>query len=267
MALGYRLAHVGAQNWRIYRKVDNMSEKLGETSMFALFVATALFAPLPEAFGESQLQRAGAVRLADNMGGGGSMKMDDKMGMQPPQGQSSQTGGMGGGAAGQPSGQPAAQSSTPGQMGAGNMQSQGAMGQGNSMGQGCMGMMMDNMMRMRSTPGMTTGAGAVDLTDRIDGRIAFLRAEVRITDAQNQAWNSFADAIRSSRQHLLSARQLLVQSSGSSADRLERNERHLAERLEALRSARVAYGRLYATLDDVQKRAADEIVVPFMATF
>lgn len=279
--------HIRAAESRRYRKVKKMVEKLVTTSMFTLMTVAALVAPLPEATAETRSGHARAVRLAmDNMGGGGSMMMDDNMGMQP-QGQSSQPGRMGGTGSqpspGQMGGAGNMQSGSSGQSGmmmddkmrmqsgqpgqGGGMQSQSAMGQGNSMGQGCMGMMMDSMMRMRSAPGMTMNTGAVDLTDRIEGRLAFLRAEVRIADAQAQAWNSFADAIRSSRQHLLSARQMLTQSSGSSSDRLERHERHLAERLEALRSARVAYGRLYATLDDGQKRTADELVVPFMATF
>jgi hypothetical protein len=175
--------------------------------------------------------------------GQGGMMMDDKMRMQ--QGQ-------------------------PGQ--AGGAQSQGSMGQ-SPMGQGGP-MMMDNMMRMmndnmrmRSMPGMTMGTGTVDLTDRIEGRIAFLRAELRITDPQSQTWSSFADAVRSSRQHLIAARQLLNQPYASSADRLDRYERHLTERLAALKSARAAFAKLDAMLDDGQKRSANELVVPFIATF
>ena len=230
-------------------------------SVFVVVVVAGSLLSGPVVAGDAQSQRLGAVRLAmDNMGGGaGMMMMDDKM---KPQG--GQTGGMGSQQPGQPGG-----NAMPMEQGiSGRMQSPGP----GSMGQG--GGMMENMMRMMhdnaqkpSMPGMTTGTGTVDLTDRIEGRIAFLRAELHITDAQSQTWNSFADAVRSSRQHLIAARQLLNEPSASAADRLDRYERHLTERLAALKSARAAFAKLDAMLDSGQKRSAEELVVPFIATF
>lgn len=110
------------------------------------------------------------------------------------------------------------------------------------------------------------GPSQVDLTDRIEGRIAFLRAELHITDAQVAVWNSFADALRSARQHLLEARYAPLVETMPSA-RLEQYERHLAERLQALRGARIAFQNLYETLDEVQRRTAEELVIPYFTTF
>lgn len=42
---------------------------------------------------------------------------------------------------------------------------------------------------------------------------------------------------------------------------------HLSARLEALKSARTAFAKLHGTLDETQKRTADELVAPFVATF
>ncbi len=150
----------------------------------------------------------------------------------------------------------------------GMQQSSGSSGMRSGMGG--MGMMNDNMRRMQQNqamPGMS--ANGVDMMDRIDGRIAFLRTELRITDAQATAWNQFADALRSSRQHLLEARQQLAapDSSNTPTVRLDRYERHLTARLEAIRTARTAFAQLYAALDEHQKHVADELVVPFLATF
>ncbi|MFC4172453.1 Spy/CpxP family protein refolding chaperone [Microvirga sp. GCM10011540] len=157
------------------------------------------------------------------------------------------------------------------------------------MGQG--GMMMDNMPRMQpnqqggmgtmnndamrmpqaptggTMPGMT--AGGADMTDRIEGRIAFLKAELTITDAQTPAWNQFAEALRSSRQHLIEARQLLAApaADASATARLEQYERHLGARLEAIKAARSSFAQLHAALDEHQKHVAEELVVPFLATF
>ena len=77
-----------------------------------------------------------------------------------------------------------------------------------------------------------------------------------------------ADALRSGRHHLIEARKLAVLDDKTpSAERLERYERHLTERLEAVKSARAAFVRLHATLDDAQKQTADAILVPLIATF
>ena len=116
-------------------------------------------------------------------------------------------------------------------------------------------------------PGMAAGAPRLDLTNRIEGRIAFLKAELLINDAQMPSWNRLADALRSSRSHLLLAREALKGAQGSGMDGLEQYERHLGERLEALRGARGALAQVYSTLNDSQKRTADELVVPLIEAF
>ena len=130
--------------------------------------------------------------------------------------------------------------------------------------------MMEKMMRshMGSMPGMGATSGTTDVTERIEGRIAFLKAEMQITDKQMADWNALADSLRSGRQHLVEARKLLVMDDKTnSADRIEHYERHLAERLEAVRSARTAFTRLYPTLNEAQKQTADTILLPLIATF
>ena len=62
-----------------------------------------------------------------------------------------------------------------------------------------MGMMHMMGMMGRGTDGMAT-------IDRIEGRIAFLRAELKITDAQADAWNGFADALRTNARKLAEVR-------------------------------------------------------------
>lgn len=155
------------------------------------------------------------------------------------------------------------------------MQDQDKMGQQGA--QGGMMMMMEKMMRGHmggmsgsGAPTGTTGmaTGTADVTERIEGRIAFLKAELQITDKQMADWNVLAEALRSGRQHLVEARKFLVMDDKTnSADRLARYEGHLTERLEAIKSARAAFVRLYPTLVDAQKQTADAILVPLIATF
>lgn len=134
--------------------------------------------------------------------------------------------------------------------------------------QGGMMNMMKMMDKMMGMPGMGSTSGTADVTDRIEGRIAFLKAELEITDKQMADWSALADALRSSRQHLVEARKFLaVDDKTNSPDRIERYERHLTERLEAVKSARLAFARLYPTLSDAQKQTADAILLPLIATF
>ncbi len=153
------------------------------------------------------------------------------------------------------------------------------------------GMMMDNMQRMPQggnamggTPGGMQGPnnamggmgsmqqmapGNPNMLDRIEGRVAFLKAELQITETQLPAWNQFAETLRASRRHLLEAQQQLTTpvTGMNPAARLEQYEKHLAGRLEAIRSARAAFNQLYAVLDEHQKHTADELVAPMIAAF
>lgn len=132
---------------------------------------------------------------------------------------------------------------------------------------GEMGRMDGGMGAGRSMPGMSSDTGQVDLTDRLEGRLAFLRAELRITETQAAVWNSFAEALRSGRQHLLDARQQLTAPHSGSPQRLEQYEMHLVARLNAVKTARAAFAQLHSTLDEAQKKTADELIVPLIATF
>ncbi|MCB4824877.1 Spy/CpxP family protein refolding chaperone [Roseicella aerolata] len=224
--------------------------------------------------------------------GSGGMRMDDDMRMGGAQAQTAQgntgmpgmgTGGMaddrmmrmGGGMPAQ------------GQMPMGQMPQQQGMGQGPMAG--CM-TMMQNMGRMgaaqpgmapmqgagTAAPSMGMSMGAMGGTQamgssaaRLEGRIAFLRSELRITDAQAAAWDTFANTLRSGREHLDAARAAL-QEGATAVDpmaRLESHERHLRERAEAMHMTRMAFNTLYAQLDDAQKRVAASTMLPFIGAF
>ncbi|MCB4825487.1 Spy/CpxP family protein refolding chaperone [Roseicella aerolata] len=151
-------------------------------------------------------------------------------------------------------------------MGRGEMQGQpmqGGMGMGMP-GMGGAGMPMDDMSRMMMR------AGPHAPLDRVEGRLAFLRAELRITDQQAPAWEQFAQSLRTARQHLVEARDVLQvagHANHTPAERLAAYERHLAARLEGLRAARTTFDHLYGMLDEAQKRTAAELVVPFLESF
>jgi hypothetical protein len=56
-----------------------------------------------------------------------------------------------------------------------------------------MSMMMPMMMgRMMEGGAMPT----MGMAEHVEGRLAFIKAELKITDAQQPQWNAFADAVR-----------------------------------------------------------------------
>jgi hypothetical protein len=122
-----------------------------------------------------------------------------------------------------------------------------------------MGMMQ--MMRMMG-PGM---AGI----DHVEGRIAFLRTELKITEAQTSAWNVFADALRTNAKKLGEARGLMMPGAGqpqapTMTERLDLQEKWLLARLESTRTIKSAVASLYGTLSDDQKKTANELLAPHM---
>ncbi|MCO6419321.1 Spy/CpxP family protein refolding chaperone [Siccirubricoccus sp. KC 17139] len=171
-----------------------------------------------------------------------------------------------------------------GMAGQGQAQSQMPMGQAQQPMAGCdmMAMMRDMMMRRGAMPqGMQQGGAAPGMgamggdqpvggsAARLEGRIAFLRTELRITDAQAPAWDTFANTLRAGREHLDAARAAL-QDSGRAADpmaRLASFESHLRERTEAIHMTRMAFDTLYSQLDDAQKRTATATMLPFIGAF
>ncbi len=101
--------------------------------------------------------------------------------------------------------------------------------------------------------------------DHVEGRVALLKAELKITDAETPAWNGFADAVRAQAKTLGDLQQAMTKTASAPATfaaRLDSQERWLAARLEGLRTLKTAYTALSAKLSDEQKRTAEELLSP-----
>ena len=149
---------------------------------------------------------------------------------------------------------------------------QGMMG-GGMMGGGMMNMMggnmpMMNMMQMMGARQGDCGMGGMGMIDRVEGRIAFLRAELKITDAQNGVWNAFADALRANAKSLGEARAAMMSQAGTAqqglVDRLTLQEKWLTVRLEGTRAIKSALTNLVGALSDEQKKTADQLLAAHM---
>jgi hypothetical protein len=120
-----------------------------------------------------------------------------------------------------------------------------------------MGGDMGQMMRMMS--GMMPG-------HHVEGRIAYLKAELGITDAQLPQWNAFADAMRNGAKAMQSAMAANM-AQGMPATAPARSDAMIAmmtARLEAMKSSAAASKALYAVLTDAQKKIADDLLMSRM---
>lgn len=126
-----------------------------------------------------------------------------------------------------------------------------------------MGMMQMMGMMGRGMDGMAT-------IDRIEGRIAFLRAELKITDVQADAWNGFADALRTNARKLTEVRATAMPKPGDGqpasalSARLDQQEQWLAARLDGTRAMKSTFAKLNEALSDDQKKTANDLLAPHM---
>lgn len=130
---------------------------------------------------------------------------------------------------------------------------QGRMGQGVA-GPGMMGsdMMGSGMKQMMTGPGHT------------EGRLAFIKAELKISDAQMSQWNAFADAVRANAAAMMDMRRLMMSqhtSSNTLPERLAAEDKALSADYAAFKKTMEALNNLYGVLSPEQKKIADGIVV------
>jgi hypothetical protein len=102
------------------------------------------------------------------------------------------------------------------------------------------------------------------MANHTEGRLAYIKAELKITEAQGSLWNAYADAARDNanamRAHCTAM--MSKRSSGSAAslpDRLEQHEQLMAAQLDAVRAMNKMLKPLYAALNEAQKQTADQL--------
>ncbi len=162
---------------------------------------------------------------------------------------------------------------------------QGTMGQGMMWGQNMMwgqgmmgpGMMGQGMMNCPLMGGAMMGYG----NPHTEGRIAFLKAELKITDAQEKVWKAYADSLRTIDQRRASSigmmgsgtmgpgmmgqgvtgPAMMQQGATVSAPEALENRVQLAEtHLKNLKDLQAATKKLYRDLDQSQKLVADGLL-------
>ncbi len=129
------------------------------------------------------------------------------------------------------------------------------------MGDGCgmmgmMGMMGPGMMR-HGHMGRSSRFGA-----EVDGRLAYIKSELEITDAQEDAWKGYAAAVKARVASMQTARQALwdAMEKGGALERMDARISAMEAMLDSLKAAKPALEKLYGALSDDQKKIADDVI-------
>lgn len=112
-----------------------------------------------------------------------------------------------------------------------------------------------------------SGRGSDWMLERIEGRLAYAKTELKITDAQTTAWNQLADAIRSAAKHHNERMKGIFagnERSKTLPERVEAQEQFMTVRVEEIKLIKSAIKNLYAVLSDEQKKEADEVDIPMV---
>jgi len=119
---------------------------------------------------------------------------------------------------------------------------------------------MGGMPAMAGCP-MMRGMGMGAPGEHIEGKLAFLRTELKITPDQENAWNAFAQAVRTNAQAMQAHHGSKAENRAATA--VERLERHQAMmRMQADAGARLidALKPFYAALSADQQKIADRFI-------
>jgi hypothetical protein len=122
--------------------------------------------------------------------------------------------------------------------------------------------MMRMMMGREGMAGMAMMTTA--MTEHVEGRLAFLKTELKITDAQLPLWDKFAQAVRENAKAMGSMMQGGMMGTSQAAtlpEKIALREKMMSAHLEALRKLQSTVDPLYAALNDEQKKAADQLML------
>jgi hypothetical protein len=166
----------------------------------------------------------------------------------------------------------AQQDDQPKQGGMGGMMGQGGgmMGQGGMMGRKtregpdtahCP--MMGDM--MGGGRGMMRGMGhgmMMHSVPMMEARLAYIKADLEITEAQMPAWDAYADAVRVRHDAMESvhADMMKAKGNGSAVGRMDAHIKAMETMVDSLKALKPATDALYAALSEEQKEKADQLL-------
>ena len=95
----------------------------------------------------------------------------------------------------------------------------------------------------------------------VERRIALLKAELKITEAQQPLWDVVADALRRNAKAMPEMSAAMMAASGTLPEKLATHEKAVSTHLDAVRRLRTAFDPLYAAFSADQQKTADTLVI------
>ena len=142
----------------------------------------------------------------------------------------------------------------------GSENDQGMMGSGKDGEMTGRGGMMGMMGGACPMMGMMMGGGEMPMHSA--GRVAFLKAEIAITETQEKAWDTYADALKNNMQSMQDMHKTMMaaRTGKTAVERLDAHITAMDARLQALKDIKPKLGALYDALSDDQKKKADPLL-------
>lgn len=127
------------------------------------------------------------------------------------------------------------------------------------------GMSGDTGQMMRQMMGERRGMGMP--FEHVEGRIAYLKAELKITDAQSAPWNAFAETMRADAAAMKTMHETMMKTGmpSTTPDRMAAQQKMMAARMGMMERSEASTKALYAALSADQRTAFDEMMSGPMA--
>lgn len=102
------------------------------------------------------------------------------------------------------------------------------------------------------------------MSGHIDGRLAYQKAELKITAAQEALWSAYATAARNNAESMTAHCSAMMGSGADKAlslpDRMDQHVTFMESQIGSLKMLNAALKPLYAALSNEQKAAADQMI-------
>jgi hypothetical protein len=110
------------------------------------------------------------------------------------------------------------------------------------------------MARQPMGPGMM-----MDVGPAMEGQLAYIKAEIGVTDAEQPAWDGYANAVKARTSTMRDIHQAMwkAMQTGSAIERLEARTQAMQSMVDSMKAIKPALETLYNGLSEDQKRKAD----------
>lgn len=104
--------------------------------------------------------------------------------------------------------------------------------------------------------------GMMHARPMMEARLAYIKADLEITEAQTKAWEGYAAAVRARHTAMegMHADMMKAKETGSAAERIGARIKATEAKLESLKALKPATEALYGTLTGEQKKKADKLL-------